>query len=170
MDLLVRGASGKVRVLRCGSTDKTSGCPRCRSRVTGASQLGPEDQPMPSPGDIALCTTCGALNAFGDDLVVRTATIDDLANVAPEDIDRLHTHGGRAPLPVRVEATQGEGMNENHQHEHDSMLTYRREDDPVELHRCACGAVGSARRGDPISWFYGGTLYHRCAVCPRGER
>lgn len=50
-------------------------CPECRAVLnfaTGAPGRGPV------PGDLCVCTECGAINLFGDGLVLRTATPADL--------------------------------------------------------------------------------------------
>jgi hypothetical protein len=47
-------------------------CPRCAYEVDAASGLTSDD--APSPGDIALCLNCGAINVYLDGLQIRKSS------------------------------------------------------------------------------------------------
>jgi hypothetical protein len=56
-------------------------CPRCKFEADAVTILDP-----PRPGDISICTNCGAINLFGDKLGVR----------APDDGEKLKIVCSRA--------------------------------------------------------------------------
>jgi hypothetical protein len=57
-----------------------SPCTACGHKLDGATCVG--DDKMPKPGDISVCIRCGHLMAFGDDLMLRNLTNEEMHDVA----------------------------------------------------------------------------------------
>jgi hypothetical protein len=44
-------------------------CPNCNEEMGAVTYLGPGD-PMPEPGNLTICSQCGTLLEFGEDLAL----------------------------------------------------------------------------------------------------
>lgn len=58
----------------------TSVCLNCGKELDAASQVRDEDRPK--SGDVTVCIGCGHLMAYGDDMVLRELTDDEIIEVA----------------------------------------------------------------------------------------
>ena len=87
---------------------QTTHCPYCGVLPAGHRDGGLSNA-QPSAGDASMCIHCGELSVFGDDLVRRKATADELASMlmeAPlliatmrENVDEYRRTGRRPWMP-----------------------------------------------------------------------
>ena len=54
-------------------------CPNCGEELGAMTGIGND---RPSPGSVAICVLCSAINIVGDDMKIRAATEDELAAMA----------------------------------------------------------------------------------------
>jgi hypothetical protein len=57
-----------------------SKCLNCGEDLTGAAPVGGGRGPQ--PGDISMCFDCGHIQAFGDNLVLRQLTSEEVVEIA----------------------------------------------------------------------------------------
>jgi hypothetical protein len=60
-------------------------CPHCKKTVSAAA--GAENGP--SSGDISICAYCGCVNIYTPNMMLRSATKEDLADMSTDDLNHL---------------------------------------------------------------------------------
>ena len=65
-----------------------SPCPRCKRIQTAAADIYDKDA-IPIPGDVSVCLYCQEVAVFGDDLILREPTEDEIAEWPLAEIARL---------------------------------------------------------------------------------
>ena len=64
-------------------------CPACEHMLTGYT--GEDHDELPSPGNSSVCTFCAAAVVFNSDLTLRLATVADVDNLSPAEVDAMCT-------------------------------------------------------------------------------
>jgi hypothetical protein len=70
--------------MKLGRSVKIPGavCTQCGKQIDGASAVGEEATPPPSPGDFAICIYCGHLMAYGEVQQLRELTDAEMLKAA----------------------------------------------------------------------------------------
>lgn len=79
-----------------------SACPGCQKVLTKVSDpFGYQ----PKKGDIAVCWYCGAINVFGDELILCASTDDDMEGLSKEHLEfiRLASDYGKQRVSGTLE-------------------------------------------------------------------
>ncbi len=64
-------------------------CPTCGKILNGVTNVRPNEEARPVPGDFTLCIECRSLLRFGDDLQLVGVTSKDLEGVSEEDLEMI---------------------------------------------------------------------------------
>lgn len=90
----------------------TCACPLCGYRLDRASDLLGHGA-VPKPGDISFCLSCGAINAFANDLTVHVLSPAAIARLEAEmpELQVLRVAWRRSP-DMPLARGEGHGLNE----------------------------------------------------------